>query len=172
MVKQLITDAELAAAEQRGLEATIGEARAVSARYAPDTGLLLIGLRGGITLLVPSARLQGVADAPPNLIEQVEITANGAGLRWPALDANFAVQSIVAGSFGTKKWMRHLEELGQLDAASMERQRLLDRIAGKRAGADLGRKGGSVSTPVKAAAARANGALGGRPRKAAPSQVT
>lgn len=171
MVKQIVTDAELAAAEQRGREVAVAEARAVYARYAPDTALLLIGLRGGTTLLVPIARLQGIADAPVHLVEQVEVAANGAALRWPALDADFAVQSIVAGSFGTRKWMRHLEEAGQLDAASIERQRLADTLAGKRAASDLGHKGGSVRTVAKAAAARANGAQGGRPRKVERSPV-
>lgn len=35
----------------------------------------------------------------------------------------------------------------------------------------IGRLGGRVSSPAKAAAARANGAKGGRPRKATPSRV-
>jgi len=33
---------------------------------------------------------------------------------------------------------------------------------------ELGRKGGRVSSPAKAEAARKNGAKGGRPRKEAP----
>ena len=37
----------------------------------------------------------------------------------------------------------------------------------------LGRKGGKVSSPVKTAAARLNGAKGGRPRKAnEPTEAT
>lgn len=35
----------------------------------------------------------------------------------------------------------------------------------------LGRRGGSAKTPAKAAASRANGKLGGRPRKPAPDSL-
>lgn len=40
-----------------------------------------------------------------------------------------------------------------------------------RAAAALGRKGGKAKSEAKAAAARANGAKGGRPRKAKPCDV-
>ena len=56
-------------------------------------------------------------------------------LHWEKLDVDFSVPGLVAGIFGTARWM----------AA----------------------RAGRASSPAKAAAARANGAKGGRPRKAA-----
>lgn len=56
---------------------------------------------------------------------------------WECLDVGFSVPNLIAGSFGTKAWMR-----------------------------ELGRAGGRVRSPAKTAAVRENGKKGGRPRKA------
>lgn len=60
----------------------------------------------------------------------------GFGLHWEALDVDLSIPTLMAGSFGTKAWMR-----------------------------ELARRAGSVTSPAKAAAARVNGAKGGRPTK-------
>ena len=61
------------------------------------------------------------------------------GLHWPRLDADVYVPGLMAGALGSRAWMAR----------------------------ELGAQGGRTSTPAKAAAARANGAKGGRPRKRA-----
>ena len=58
----------------------------------------------------------------------------GYGLHWEALNEDHALPALVAGIFGTKRYMAQLA--------------------------------GRATSPAKAAAARANGAKGGRPRKA------
>ena len=64
------------------------------------------------------------------------IPDKGAGLHWPALDVDLTVPGLVSGIFGSKTWM-----------------------------SELGRAGGRQRSPARAAASRANGHLGGRPRK-------
>ena len=59
---------------------------------------------------------------------------------WEALRVDFSVAGLLAGVFGTRAWM-----------------------------AEVGRRGGRATTEAKAAAARANGAKGGRPKKSAPA---
>lgn len=164
MDKEKEFEAQLEAANRRGLESQVGEVRAVFARYDRDTGDLVLGLRGGLTLLVPAHLLQGVAGQAPELVERVELEGNGAGLHWEELDADFLVQSLAAGSFGSKSWMQSLEEAGLLDAASIERRRLVSFLSPT--AADMGRKGGTARSEAKTATSRANGAKGGRPRKA------
>lgn len=78
----------------------------------------------------------GMKAATPDQLAGVEIAGAGSGLHWEALDVDLSVPALMAGSFGTKAWMR-----------------------------ELARRAGSVTSPAKAAAARANGAKGGRPRK-------
>ncbi len=161
-------ESQLEAANRRGLEAQVGEVRAVSARFNRATGELVLGLRGGLTLLIPAHLLQGVAGKAPELIEQVELSGGGSALHWEELDADFAVQDLAAGSFGTPKWMQSLEDAGHLDSASIERRRAVAALKTPTA-AEMGRKGGAARTDSKSAAARANGAKGGRPRKTAPT---
>lgn len=73
----------------------------------------------------------------PGTWRKVEIAGAGFGLHWPNLDADLSLPSLLAGRFGTQAWM-----------------------------SELARRAGSISSPAKAAAARVNGAKGGRPRKA------
>ena len=72
-------------------------------------------------------------------LANVEVDGAGFNLHWPALDADLYVPALVSGIFGTRSWMTRA----------------------------LARAAGQVTSPTKAAAARSNGAKGGRPRKAA-----
>ena len=165
-------DSNFAAARRRGLEASVREAHAIAVRYDAATGDLALTLRGGARVWVATQLLQGVAGAEPHLIERVEIWGDGRALHWEELDADLLVQDIVAGSFGTRRWMAGLEERGLLDAASLARRRQVDQLLNelqeeqvKNAAAAMGRRGGAARSASKVAAARANGAKGGRPRK-------
>lgn len=157
-------DAQLEAANRRGLNSRVGEVHATSVRYDQDGADLVLTLRGGLTLLVPVHLLQGVAGAAPELIERVELMSSGGALHWEDLDADFSLQSIAAGSFGSQAWMQKLEDAGLLDEASIERRRAVAILRAPTA-SEMGRKGGAARTSAKGQAARANGAKGGRPRK-------
>lgn len=120
----------------------------------------MLGLRGGLTLLVPARLLQDVAGASPDQIARVEVVADGSALRFDELDADFAVQDIAAGSFGTRTWMQHLEDTRALNEASTLRRRQVDELLGLPTVSNTKRK--VVHTEAKTAAPSANGA---RPRK-------
>lgn len=157
-------DAQFEAANRRGLEMQVGTVHAVSARYNALDGMLELELRGGMKLLIPAHLLQGVADQNAESIARVELSACGSALHWPALDADFSIQSLAAGSFGSASWMQKLEEEGRLDEASLTRRRALEKLQTPTA-SSMGRKGGAARSETKAASSRANGAKGGRPRK-------
>jgi hypothetical protein len=130
-----LTDTEIDAALARGKAAHDHEPRAAVARYDPNTGQVVVALTNGCTFTFPPALAQGLENATPDQLAEVEILGAGYGLHWEALDADFTVPGLLAGLFGTK--------------------------------AHMARQAGRASTPAKAAAARANGAKGGRPRKPA-----
>ena len=124
-------------AHERGAE-TAKRPAARSALYKPRTKRLEITLTNGISLLVPVAYIEGLHNAAPADLRQIEIFGLGSALVFPALDVVVSVHGLIDGVFGSKAWMR-----------------------------DIGRAGGSAKSEAKSAAARENGKKGGRPRKAA-----
>jgi hypothetical protein len=98
-----------------------------------------VGLSNGLELGVPVNLAQGLAGAKPSELSEIEISLTGLGLHWPRLDADLYLPALLEGLFGTRRWMAKL----------------------------MGKAGGRSSSSAKQAAARANGRLGGRPRKLA-----
>jgi hypothetical protein len=113
------------------------EARAIEAHFDKETRLIVVRLQGGTVLKLPVHKLQGLANASDRDITAVELMPQGAALHWETLDLDLSISGLAAGVFGTRAWM-----------------------------VELGRKGGSATTPAKGAASRINGLKGGRPRKA------
>jgi Protein of unknown function (DUF2442) len=117
------------------------EPSAVKAWYAADTERIFIELNTEIIMGFPYQRLQGLENATPKQLAEVEVTPTGSGLHWESLDVDLGVPQLVAGLFGTKAWM-----------------------------AQLGRQGGKSTSVAKSQAARDNGKRGGRPRKNVTTQ--
>lgn len=134
-----VTDAQLKGAEARGRKMLETEPRAAAARYDQATDRVVVDLVNGCTYAFPARLVQDLHDASPEALAGVEIDGLGFNLHWPTLDADLYVPALVAGIFGTRSWM--IQELA--------------RVAGR------------TTSPAKAAAARSNGAKGGRPRKTA-----
>ena len=105
-------------------------------------GRIHVELNNGCAFEFPVAHAQGLAGAKAANLRIIEVSASGLGLHWPKLDADLYVPSLVKGILGTKQWMTQ-----------------------------IGAVGGRAVTVAKAAAARTNGQLGGRPRKAKATQA-
>jgi hypothetical protein len=82
--------------------------------------------------------VQGLQNARPSQLDAIEISPSGFGIHFPKLDADIYIPGLLEGFLGSKKWMA----------------------------ARLGQIGGQSRSSVKRAASRANGKLGGRPKKA------
>jgi len=145
MVKTDLTiDAELKAqiaqARQVGAELDDTELCAVKAWYEMVSQRVFIELKNGVVMGFPHTLLQGLEDATPEQLVEVEITPSGYGLHWESLDVDLGVPQLAAGIFGTQKWM-----------------------------SEMGRQGGKVKSDAKAKASRENGKRGGRPRRTLPT---
>jgi hypothetical protein len=134
-----LTDARIKAAEARGRKMLETEPRAMSARYEQATGRVVIDLLNGCTYAFPSQLVQDLQGASPKDLADVEVDGLGFNLHWSGLDVDLYVPALVSGIFGTRAWMTR----------------------------ELAREAGRTISPAKAAAARSNGAKGGRPRKIA-----
>ncbi|HEY0306959.1 MAG TPA: DUF2442 domain-containing protein [Acidobacteriaceae bacterium] len=137
MVKHrvLTTDEQIDAALERAKHAE-PQPRAKSATYSRGLDLLILELVGGRRMVFPREDLQGLQDATPKQLAKVELVGGGIGLHWEELDADLYVPALVKGVYGSQRWM-----------------------------AEIGSRGGKVSSGPKRTAARKNGAKGGRPRK-------
>ena len=127
---------QFAQATKRGEQRLQTEPRAQNAYYDTQHGRVVIELTNGCVFMFPAHLAQGLRNASARELGEIEVMAHGVALRWPKLDADFTVAGLVSGIFGTRAWM-----------------------------AELGRRGGSVTSEAKATAVRENGRKGGRPRK-------
>jgi hypothetical protein len=98
--------------------ANLTEPRATAAYYEPNVGeasrngnrTITVRLRSGASFSFPVDIVQGLAGAEAQDLNQVEITPMGDGLHWETLDADFTIAGLLAGRFGTKKWMAKLQQ--------------------------------------------------------------
>jgi hypothetical protein len=130
------SDAQAEAAEARGRAILADEPRAVTARYDPASGRIVVDLANGCAFAFPARRIEELEQASEAEIAEVEVAGAGLALHWPSRDADLSLRGLMSGAFGTRAWM-----------------------------SELARRAGRATSPAKAAAARANGAKGGRPRK-------
>jgi hypothetical protein len=134
--KVIAGEADIDAAVTRGRYRDATEPLAVTARYDQRIDAVVVKFNNGVVLAVPRRLVQGLQHASPAQLAKIQIQAPGTALWWDALDTGVTTEGLLSGTFGNRRWM-----------------------------ASLGSVGGRVTSDAKAAAARANGKKGGRPRK-------
>ena len=105
--------------------------------YDDASARITISLSSGLELSFSPKTVQGLEDAQPADLAEIEISPSGLGLYFAKMDTDLYIPSLLHGLLGTEKWM-----------------------------AENGRKGGQARTTAKIAASRENGKRGGRPRNA------
>jgi hypothetical protein len=133
----ITTDAEIEAALE-GAMLCDREPCARAVKHIPALELLIVSLSNQRRLVLPIEDLQGLGNATHKQIQNCELIGHGTGISFPDLDVDLYVPALIEGVYGNRRWM-----------------------------AQLGRKGGSAKTEAKRKAAKANGAKGGRPARAA-----
>lgn len=131
-----ITDEAFEAANRRGQAMQARFPAAVAVRYDHRLARVVVSLSSGLDLAFSPQDAQGLENATPDDLAGAEISHDGFGIYFPRIDADLYIPGLLQGFLGSKRWM-----------------------------AELGKRGGTASTDVKATAARQNGKLGGRPRK-------
>ncbi len=110
---------------------------ATEARYDRKRDRIVISLSSGLEVGFAPHDAQGLENATSSQLGKIEISPSGLGIHFPKLDADLYLPALLEGFFGSRRWMA----------------------------ARLGVVGGKAKSPAKVSAARANGKLGGRPRK-------
>ncbi|MGA8762292.1 MAG: DUF2442 domain-containing protein [Candidatus Sulfotelmatobacter sp.] len=114
--------------------------QAVSAHYDRASGTVVVQLSSRLRISFLPQDAEGLERAKPSQLEAIEISPSGFGLHFPNLDADLYVPGLLEGFLGSKRWMA----------------------------SRLGQAGGRSRSRSKKVASRANGRLGGRPRKQKP----
>jgi hypothetical protein len=128
---------EIEAANERAAARLSRTPKATAAHYDRRTGRLVIDLSSGLSIAFKPHDAQGLERARPEQLSKIEISPSGFGLHFPAFDTDIYLPALLEGFLGSRRWMA----------------------------AQLGKAGGSVKSRAKTAAVRANGKLGGRPKK-------
>ena len=117
-----LTDADFDGANERGRIEFETKPHAESARYDPRTGLMTLTLYNGCSFTFPARQVQGLEHATDDEIEAVDLGLTGYGLHWEALDADVSVPGLMAGRFGTERFMKaQRERLGRAYAELLGR---------------------------------------------------
>lgn len=128
---------DLEAAARRGVQRLKKGPVAVAGRYDQQAGRVVIELDSGLEIAFRPQHAQGLEAATPADLSEIEISPSGQGLYFPAIDADLYLPALLEGFLRSNAWMA----------------------------ARMGQMGRRATTQAKQEAARANGRLGGRPRK-------
>jgi hypothetical protein len=95
--QQAVTDAQIEAARARGKAEIASGASAV--RYDRRHDAIILTMRSGAIATIPRILVPVVADAEPGAAIDVELSPMGTSLRFPQIDADFAVQGLIRRAF-------------------------------------------------------------------------
>ncbi|MGD0294171.1 MAG: DUF2442 domain-containing protein [Terracidiphilus sp.] len=109
IARVVTTDAEIDSAIEHARRHEKQDRRVIRASYSGGTDSIILLLENGVTLSIPRRLLQGLADTNPSVLNNIELLGRGTGLYWPALDVAHRVSGLLAGVYGSAKWMKHLQ---------------------------------------------------------------
>lgn len=135
----MVTDEEFEKATGRAKELEARVPRAVSAKYDRHIRRVVVQLSSNLGIFFSPRDAEGLENATPEQLNEIEISPSGYGLHFPKLDADLYLPSLLEGIFGSERWM-----------------------AGR-----MGMRGGKSRSEAKKLAARENGKKGGRPKQKA-----
>jgi hypothetical protein len=142
MTEPRLSEAELLrqieAARESDRIADLTEPRAREVFYDESTGRIVVELKLGCSFAFPPSMYPELEGRTPQELARVEPSPSGEGLHWDEIDVHLSTASVLVAILGPSMF---------------------------RAFASVG---GRATSERKAAAARANGARGGRPRKQPP----
>lgn len=104
----LTTDDEIDAILEASQDAEPGPA-VTKVEYLPAIHAVSVHVNTGQRLLVPAEDMQFVSEASPDQLHETEIVGRGYGIGFPAIDAHFSTEGLLAGRYGNRKWMEQLE---------------------------------------------------------------
>jgi len=85
----------IADAERRGAEMLETKPWAKTARFDTASGRIVVDLSNGCSFAFPARLAQGLEDASPDALAEVEILGQGYGLHWEKLDVDLSIPGLL-----------------------------------------------------------------------------
>lgn len=79
--------------------------KAISAHHDRKSGRIVVDLSSKLTLSFSPDDVQGLENAKPSQLDEIEITPSGFGIHFPKLDADLYVPGLLEALLGSRKWM-------------------------------------------------------------------
>jgi hypothetical protein len=133
----MVMHSNFEAAKRRAKDLQSSIPRAIAAHYDRKNRRIVIQLSSDLDVSFSPENAEGLENATAAQLKEIEISPSGFGIHFPRLDADLYLPAILEGFFGSKRWMA----------------------------SRLGEVGGKSRSAAKKAASRANGRLGGRPKR-------
>ena len=100
-----LTDADIEKATRRGQEDAASRPVPESVRYDRVSGRIIVEFANGSAFMVPARSLQDLEGASDEDLSEVQLWG-GYGLHWDTLDVDFTIPGLMAGNFGTARFMQ------------------------------------------------------------------
>ena len=106
---------EIKLAKKAGKEAYLNEPRAISVKYNKKTGRVIIDLITGVSFMFPASMAEELVDVSKSDLSDVSVLADGFAIYWKKIDVALSVPDLLKGIFGSKGWMKKLQQNLELD---------------------------------------------------------
>ncbi len=103
-------------ANERAKEIQASKPRAVSAHYDRKNRRVVIRLNSNLDVSFSPDDTEGLENATPAQLQDIEISPSGFGIHFPRLDADLYLPAILEGLLGSTAWMA--SRLGQAGGQS------------------------------------------------------
>jgi hypothetical protein len=117
------TDAEIDAAIRLARQCEKFDTRVVRAIYSERSDKLQLYMTSGAKHIIPRHLLQGLTSASSRDLGKIELLGNGRGIYWPSLDVAHQVSGVLAGVYGSARWMSRLQISKQSVSVRTPRER-------------------------------------------------
>ena len=104
----LTTEPEIDAAIRLARQCERFDTRVVRVAYSEKSDKFQLYMTSGATHTIPRHLLQGLSTATTRELGKVELLGNGRGIYWPSLDVAHQVAGVLAGVYGSARWMSRL----------------------------------------------------------------